>query len=511
MKVPLTLLAGGLFLAVLAGTAPISAADTPAPTGVTWQSAGDSYSSGEGVFGNTGACAQSDKAYGPVAIRKLRDDHGWKIDNTTFTACTDHLVEDFFHARGDGGRKGSLWGWGRDQGGPDRVDVLTMSFGGNDIGFASVISDCVLVPTSFSEVVTGGIIGARAGGAKGAAVGVALSGLTGCDTPQNELESRIDALLDPPNRTGCSSRRRLDEDFSCALALQDRTGSIIDFYYDLVTRQLTDRGRLYVVGYPRIFADTDQWPWWDAAACAGVSRDDTKRLGKLAERLNNKLQEAVDRANQALGSKRVVFVDRFAPFRDGQHELCGRGEDWINGLSVTRGKGITFRKETSFHPNEAGHADTARQLVERINDTFPRNAPRPTDTDTTSPPVDPVRPTTTCPELVDGSWSGTWYSQQLSLGGDVTTTMYLSGNTLSGSIDLSRSVGLPAGDMSGTVSCDEVTFGLIDPIVGDGYQIEFTGTLSDDGRAMSGTYHAFLSPTSPNSSSDNGTYELHKR
>ena len=65
--------------------------------GVSWQSAGDSYSAGEGVDGNHGACAQSDQAYGPASANILRDELG--ITNTTFTACSGHLIEDYYNGR----------------------------------------------------------------------------------------------------------------------------------------------------------------------------------------------------------------------------------------------------------------------------------------------------------------------------------------------------------------------------------------------------------------------------
>ena len=346
-----------LLITSVAAHAPGAAAQAPGlPTDVSWQSAGDSYSSGEGVYGNQGACAQSREAYGPKAADLLAA-RGWTFASETFTACTGHLVEDVFHARGDTGGKKSLWEWGREQGGPDRVDVLTMSFGGNDIGFADVITGCLVRLTPrWSDLVT-----------KRVPITLADCGVTG-----DELSRRADRLLDPPRRN-CTTSRRTDKAYDCDLAIEDRRGSIIDFYYDIVTRHLTDRGRLYIVGYPRLFADIDQWPAWSFAACAGVSRGDTQMLGAAAEHFNNKLQEAVRRANEALGTQRVHFVDRFAFYRDGQHELCGRGEDWLNGITLDRGDGPGLRKQMSFRPNAAGHADTAARTADAIDLTFPRD------------------------------------------------------------------------------------------------------------------------------------------
>lgn len=325
------------------------AAQAPAPTGVSWQSAGDSYSSGEGVLGNEGDCAQSQAAYGPTAADLLRT-RGWQISGETFTACTGHLVEDYFNARS--GSSQSLWDWGREQSGPERVDVITMSFGGNDIGFADVLVGCVVgLPDSWGSFLN----------------------KPACDA-EEELNARIDSLLDPPRRNCNGLRSDGGGAFDCDLDLGDRRGSIIDFYYDVVTQRLTDRGRLVIVGYPRIFADVNQWPSWVKVSCEGVKRGDTEKLGRLAEHLNNRLREAVRRANEALGSERVLFVDRFATYRDGLHELCGTNEDWLNGLLFSRGQGFEFHQESSFHPNYEGHEAIAPLVADRLDIAFPRGS-----------------------------------------------------------------------------------------------------------------------------------------
>jgi hypothetical protein len=315
--------------------APEAGAQEGTPDDVEWQSAGDSYSSGEGILNNSGACAQSDLAYGPQAAERLRA-AGWGIDRTTFTACTGHLVEDYFNVRAGTGGKSSLWDWGREQGGPERVDVIAMSFGGNDVGFGDVVTRCLKE---------------------------SCSSLTDA-----ELQRRADWLLDP-GRRDCVSSRRESKEYECDLALSSSRGSIVDFYEQIVTDRMSDRGRLYVVGYPQLFADPSEWSWWEGRLCAGVRKDDTEKLNRAAQHLNGRLQEAVRRANEALGADRIVYVDRLAAFRSGGHELCGRGEDWMNGLTVYRG-GRSLRYETSFHPNAAGHSATADQLVEQVRATF---------------------------------------------------------------------------------------------------------------------------------------------
>ena len=319
---------------------------------LSWHNAGDSYASGEGVSGNVGSCAQSNKAFGPVSAEIVAR-KGWAVTPQVFTACTGHLVEDFLNVR-PGSDKGSLASWAKEQGLTDgRSDVLTMSFGGNDIGFADIVMGCLRLPDGDWQV-------GRAP--------------DGCEESEEELKRRVDALVAPTAAcTGGRHDARRDASFSwdCDLLLDDkgtsdtsddRRGSIADFYRLLVSEHLTPRGRLVVVGYPSLFAPTDEWPIWDAFMCAGISRGDAQKLQRLAQYLDSKLREAVTNADG--GSGRITYISRFDEFRNGSHELCGKGADWVNGISTNRGPGIEIpRIQTSFHPNALGHAAVADSVA----------------------------------------------------------------------------------------------------------------------------------------------------
>ncbi len=367
--------------------APAGPAVGETPSGdVSWVSTGDSYSSGEGVAGNQGPCAQSDLAYGPRAAVRARD-AGWNITAEAFTACTDHLVEDLFNRR-PGVDNAALWDWGLEQGAPDRVDLLTFSFGGNDIGFADLLIDCLPLPDSFTNAVTGIF--------RNDSLDV-----TGCDTPEQEVNARIAALLDPPRR-GCEGGRQADRlqdgpGYDCDLLIDDwgdsdpgndLRGTLVDFYVYLANEHLTDRGHIVVAGYPNLFAPVGEWPRWKRIQCQGIGRGDTERLGRLSANLDDTLVQAVRAANDQLGRDRIQYLPRSIIYRDGSHELCGTGEDWLNGVSIDRGDG-TVRKDTSFHPNAAGHAATAAGLITQLeplrfdpdvedidfqNTTFPANS-----------------------------------------------------------------------------------------------------------------------------------------
>ncbi len=351
-------------LALVAAVATGGSSWAEVPSGeVSWVSAGDSYSSGEGVSGNQGPCAQSDLAYGPAAADLARE-AGWNITAEGFTACTGHLIEDLFNERPGTGNK-ALWDWGLEQGAPERVDLLTFSFGGNDIGFADLLIDCLPLPDSFTNAVTG-------------IVRNDSLDVTGCDTPEQEVNARIAALLDPPRR-GCEGGRQADRrqgglGYDCDLLIDDQgtpepgddlRGTLVDFYVHLADEHLSDRGHIVVVGYPNMFAPVSEWPGWVKIQCQGIGRGDTERLGRLAANLDSTLVQAVRAANEQLGRDRIHYLPRSIIYRNGSHELCGSGEDWLNGVSVSRGGGPP-RIETSFHPNAAGHAATAQGLTQLL-------------------------------------------------------------------------------------------------------------------------------------------------
>lgn len=309
---------------------------------VTWLSAGDSYSSGTGTDPHAeGACRRSPQAAGPAAVEQLRRG-GWTIAHT-HTACEGRFVEDMFNRRSSG--QISMWDeHAAALGGPPRVDVVTLSLGGNDVGFDHVVLACVPF-TRITEVVLG------------------------CPS-EASLQARIDGLADPPRTCPGATRRGSAPDYGCALRIVgEQYGSMADFYREIVTERLTVRGRLYVIGYPSLIAPSREWKLFDA--CRVLYKPDTvDRLGRLADHLNQKLAEAVQRANDALGAERVHYVDTYTPFREGRNEVCGSGTDFIHGITHVGLNPLTGWHR-SFHLNNAGHAETARLLAEEFASTFP--------------------------------------------------------------------------------------------------------------------------------------------
>ena len=339
-----------VLLAATAAVAGYSSAQTVAQTSqpgdvISWQSAGDSHASGTGIGDAQGACFQSHDAYGPAAAR-IVNGAGWRIGSETLTACQGHLMEDLFNPRSGSG--GSLWDWGRQQGGPERVDVLTLSFGADDVGFGQFVRGCIRRAGSFLDFL----------------------GFVGRECREEELKGRIDALLDPPRRNCAGTRVERGDLYDCDLDLGSRRGSIIDLFYDIVQQRLTEKGHLYVVGYPQLFAPPAEWPAHVQASCQEVPRRAAETLNRVAQHFDQKLREAVDRANQALGD-RVRFISLSDLYRSGGHELCGPGDDWLHrpldgpiswqstgdsyasGTGIDDAQGACFQSQNAYGPAAA--------------------------------------------------------------------------------------------------------------------------------------------------------------
>ncbi|MFI5916879.1 hypothetical protein [Dactylosporangium sp. NPDC051541] len=171
-----------------AATIPVAAPAQAAPASmgnVSWLAAGDSYSSGEGIAGTGGGtdtCAQSTLAYGPKSADILRGQRGWTVTPLAFTACTGATLHEYY-----GGGGGSNNGHGpqweqalRKQPSGKRFDVITMSFGGNDIDFASTLQGCLDAPV-LADTWTDIVLKEPVGDAP-------------CDVTYDTVRKRIDAL-----------------------------------------------------------------------------------------------------------------------------------------------------------------------------------------------------------------------------------------------------------------------------------------------------------------------------
>jgi lysophospholipase L1-like esterase len=135
VKVGIGIIAAAVVLSMFAGylATPGRAAVRP----LTVVAVGDSYASGEGAIGSgwlNAACHRSALAGPQDAAARLN-----ALRSTSFTsfACSGAATSALL---GPGGQLSML---------PSgRIDALTISIGGNDIGFAGIVTTCVLTPPS---------------------------------------------------------------------------------------------------------------------------------------------------------------------------------------------------------------------------------------------------------------------------------------------------------------------------------------------------------------------------
>jgi hypothetical protein len=90
-----------------------------------------------------------------------------------------------------------------------------------------------------------------------------------------------------------------------------------------------------------------------------------------------------------------------------------------------------------------------------------------------------------------GRWDGAWESTRYSVNGLLTTQLVQSAAALTGDVTVLGSGCTVGGTVSGAVTGDTVVFGAV--ATGE-EQTSFVGTVSGDGKTMSGTYEVTSGP-----------------
>ncbi len=191
----------------------------------------------------------------------------------------------------------------------DNPDAVTVSIGGNDVGFANIIKRCVNPFESHA--------------------GNVASGFT-CYSSYEDRKELTD-LID----------RQLPK--------------LRDLYGRLKDNKLDGR-RVYVIGYPQIVKP--------GGACdlnVRLNADETKFAYDLTTYLNKVIRTAAEQAG-------VVYVDVSQAF-DG-HRLCEpyANKPAVNGISLTRTPVSRWNMSESFHPTAYGHGLLERVIAEQTDD-----------------------------------------------------------------------------------------------------------------------------------------------
>lgn len=279
-------------LAVSGPWAAVAAGAVSVPQGV-YAALGDSYASGSGIApyapGTDGAdgngCRRSTAAY-PHRV-------GQDVDRRlSFHACAGARTNDFYQAKAQD-EPAQLDQLGRDTG------LVTFSIGGNDVGFADVMRDCI--------------------------DGLELLPFKTCHG-EERITGRVDAALDALRGTGAQA------DVHSYDAILDDIGS------------RAPDAEVVAVGYPPLFPAEGGGGGMLSDRCEGVKKADQRWMVEKTNELNGIVQAAAQRHG-------ALFADPSAGFAG--HELCGQDQAWFGGLLSA----------VPFHPTQDGHAAIAQNIL----------------------------------------------------------------------------------------------------------------------------------------------------
>lgn len=316
---------------------PAAHAVAAVPT-VDWVALGDSYSAGVGLGQKVGECDPDSGAYGIRTYLALKD-AGQIGTSSTFksVACSGAVTGDYWTAQwpdlAAGGQRAAIG---------SSTDIVTLTFGGNDVSFPSKVYGCVLGdcgPDMYSL---------SAGNSGGSAV---CSKLLGCDGPSS-------------------------------ITWDNLFNRLVDVYVDARLR-MSAAGSLYVLSYPAPFS-----PYGGSGTtCAVFSSSERAAGNALGTRLGDTIYLAVQEANKRVADRgrpsNIAFVDWRTGTRvsqgyvvPGGYSGAGSRFDSVENVSTglcnpadnaTEMNGIiTSATYNSMHPNVYGYAVAAARLKTQV-------------------------------------------------------------------------------------------------------------------------------------------------
>jgi hypothetical protein len=314
----------------------IGAAAQPAPAtqatsanhSLTWLAAGDSFASGQGLTHTTEPCADGTGQKGlsttwAIAAARVLQSQGQSIAHGSpdLVACTGAISDEFFHSHT--GLVDEIPVASDTPHGPQwtpkmgRFDLVTFSFGGDDIGFPSIMQHCV-------------------------------------------------------DHQGCPSDQAVRQKIKLLGSTGVYKGSLHIPSYPTFLRHVANSavvkgGNVVVMGYPELVEDPSLWSP-GRTSCAGMSAGQIQILRGWAGDLNATIGEAAAQVDGLPPAERndvtITYVDPvsgqgadgigasdpnlFEPSSGARHERCSLGPSWVNGEAPLH------LESRSFHPNQAG-------------------------------------------------------------------------------------------------------------------------------------------------------------
>ena len=316
-------------------TGEVAAAEEGEDNPLTWLALGDSYSSGEGLAhinarserqrdcqlavgtstnsnGSTESSGEQSSAWPAHAAQRVRG-AGVTVD-FDFYACSGAVSQDAIDPNlTDPWRAQVIQALSvRSKGLNLEVDqdmgvagwnIVTATFGGNDVGFRDVLFDCMGIDARdagrfLSQLVT-------------SAKTFGQVPYIGCDISQDELNGRVSAAVDPDMTT-------VDGSVSCGspgAILDEETKvphsdvTLAELYSTILDCVLLPGGMLVVVGYPQLFADPGEWRSWMIRCGGGISSRDASMIREVQANMNDQIRQLADELQARWPLVDVVYID----------------------------------------------------------------------------------------------------------------------------------------------------------------------------------------------------------
>ncbi|WP_368496283.1 GDSL-type esterase/lipase family protein [Herbiconiux sp. A18JL235] len=374
------LLAGGAGAAFADPVDPDAAAADSGTAGKSYVALGDSYSAGFGLTPYSelpaSGCFQADQNYPHLVAESL----GLSLDDRTCSGAVTANIRDTEQVTITGAGTAPVQS---DSLSAD-TDVVTVTIGGNDLGFSTVAQTCI------AESATGPLV-----------LDVLGANLANCKEFYAPVVDGIEI-----------DRLKYLLDTTVAPAL-DETFALI--------AQKAPNAKVFVIGYPAITPDVANFP---EAGCYSsplgtgsnpfeppfpenafpFTETDTFYLHGTEARLD----AAIGTAAAAHGATYISTL----PLTQGNTACAPAGEAFINGITLNTTGGTPtpdpglFVTLGALHPNTAGVAFLAEQVSQAVSAAFADDGD-PEPTATPSPTPEPTGTATPVPAPGDGSGAGT--------------------------------------------------------------------------------------------------------
>jgi sugar lactone lactonase YvrE len=274
----------------------VNLTDLPKPTlgdFTTHVSLGDSYSSGEGapnpdyLFGTdiqNNRCHRSSASYAYLFANMLVSE----VDMFFFRACSGAKIRDFYHRNRDNQIEQAQLYWLHPY-----TKFVTLTVGGNDIGFGDVMAYCTLREAEDQL----------------------------CQKKFEKIVNNAIGWLGNPDNS--------------------RNDTLAKLFHDINLR-ISPETKVFVVGYPRLFPEDPPASCDTGVINHNFVRSDMLWMNDVGKKLNDVIEAAASDAG-------FIFVDTYDAF-DG-HEVC-TSDAYLNKGILSPRKSI---QNWSFHPNVEGH------------------------------------------------------------------------------------------------------------------------------------------------------------